>query len=374
MGTGFGAVTYNEANPAPVDLTNLVPDLEVWVGGKRAQMTYNNRMSTLASVDQVNFVVPTGVEGCYVPLVLKTGSKVSNFTTMAIAAQGNACSDSVGPSAADFQRWAGKGSVAVGGVHLDRSTTHIALPAGVQLPPGMSLDSTTDHGDASFLRIDLSTLANVPNPFGSLNFGSCSVMFFGPGSTAPAALNYTYLDAGTAITLNGPRGQKQLNKAGSPANSYSAELGSGASLFLEAGNYTISGPGGADIGNFSTTYTIPAALTWTNRDSITTVNRSQDLLVRWTGGDQSGYVTISGMSVGTSSGAMFTCSERTNAGQFSVPSVVLSALPPSTTSEGFPTGSLSLDSATQSKAINPSGCDLCSVSHSAGTATTVGYN
>ncbi|MFB3777947.1 MAG: hypothetical protein ACE141_10055 [Bryobacteraceae bacterium] len=379
MGTGFGPVTYDETNPAPVDLNNLVPDLEVWVGGKKAQMTYNNRMSTLAAVDQANFVVPAGVEGCYVPLVVKSGGKVSNFTTMAIAAQGNTCSDSVGPTADDFQRWAGKNSITVGGVDLSRQTNHIALPPGTQLPPGFSLDSTTDSGDASFLRFDLSTLPNIPNPFNSLNFGVCQVMFFGPGSTSVDIPNIAYLDAGSAITVAGPKGTKQLTKTPPPPNYYSADLGGGSNplgnppLFLDAGSYTISGPGGADIGSFSTTYTIPAPLTWTNRDSITEVNRAQDLLITWTGGDQTGYVMISGMSVGTNSGAMFVCTERASAGRFSVPSVVLSAMPPSASADGMPVGSLSVDGATQPKAITPSGCDLCTVSHSAGSSTTVGY-
>jgi hypothetical protein len=336
-------------------------------------------MSTLAAVDQANFVVPTGVEGCYVPLVVKSGSKVSNFTTMAIAAQGNTCSDSVGPTAADFQRWTGRSSITVGGVDLSRNTIHITLPPGTQLPPGFSLDSTTDSGDASFLRFDLTTLPNIPNPFNSLDFGVCQVMFFGPGSSSVTAPNITYLDAGPAITVTGPLGQKQLTKSPPPPNYYSAELGGGANplgnppLFLEAGNYTVSGPGGADIGSFSTSYAIPTPLTWTNRDSITEVNRSQDLLVRWTGGDQSGYVNISGVSVGGNSGAMFICAERTSVGQFAVPSVILSALPPSISSSGTPTGTLSVGGTTQPKAITPSGCDLCTVSHSASSTMTVGY-
>jgi uncharacterized protein (TIGR03437 family) len=380
MGTGLGAANYDETNAAPVNVNTLVPDLEVWVGGKKAQMTYNNRMSTCCTaVDQVNFVVPTGVEGCYVPLVFRSGSKVSNFTTMAIAAQGNACSDSMGPSAADLQRWTGRSSVTVGGIDLSRSSIHMTLPPGTQLPPGFNLDSTTDFGSGAFYRFDPNVLANIPNPFGSLDFGVCQVMFFGPGATSPPALNFTYLDAGPAITVTGPNGQKQLTKTPPPPNFYSAQLGGGSNplgnppLFLEAGNYTISGPGGADIGSFSTSYTIPAPLTWTNRDSITDVLRSQDLLVRWTGGDPSGYVTITGVSTGSNSGAMFICSERTSAGQFSVPSVVLSALPVSLVTQGVPTGSLSVDGATQWKTINPSGCDLCTVGHSAGSMTTVNY-
>jgi len=380
MATGLGPVTHDETRASPVVLTNLVPDLEVWVGGKKAQMLYNNRLSGCCSgVDQVNFVVPAGVEGCYVPLVLKSGSKISNYSTMAIAAQGNACSDSVGLSASDLQGWTGKTSVTVGGVGLSRTAVHANLPPGT-LPPGFSLDFTTDAGVGTFYRFDPSTLANISNPFNSANFGQCKVTFFGGGAAEPSTTpSFAFLDAGPAISVTGPKGQKSLTKGAGAPNLYYGELGGGANplgsppLFLDAGNYTVAGPGGVDIGSFSVAMTIPAPLNWTNRDSIVDVPRSQDLLVTWTGGDPAGFVTITGLSSAGNSGAMFTCTERVSAGQFSVPSIVLSALPVSPINEGIPSGSLSVIADTQWKRFTASGCDLCTLSHGAGDTSLVNY-
>lgn len=375
MGTGLGAANYDETMAAPANPNNLVPDLEVWVGGIKAQMQYNNRMSQCCTgVDQINFMVPSGIEGCYVPLVLKSGNKVSNFTTMAIASQGSACTDSIGVTAADLQSWTGKTSVTVGGVSLTRTSIHLSLPAGVVLPPGISLDTTSDSGGASFYKFDPTGLANVANPFNSFDFGSCRVIFIGGGSTTPNTLpSFNFLDAGAAITVTGPNGQKQLPKSSTPTNYYSAQLGSGTSLFLDAGNYTIAGPGGTDIGSFSTSYTIPTSLTWTNRDTITSVDRTKNQLITWTGGDPNSYVYIFGMSLAANSGAMFFCTERVSAGQFSIPSIVLLALPPSQVTEGVATGALAVSSSTQAKRFTAAGCDLCSVSHSSGSQISVNY-
>jgi uncharacterized protein (TIGR03437 family) len=48
-------------------------DAEVYVGGKRAAVTYKGRSGCCAGIDQIVFTVPEGVEGCYVPVVVKTG-------------------------------------------------------------------------------------------------------------------------------------------------------------------------------------------------------------------------------------------------------------------------------------------------------------
>ena len=53
--------------------------VEVYVGGKRADVTYRGRSGCCAGIDQIVFTVPQGVEGCYVPVVVKTGDVVSNF-------------------------------------------------------------------------------------------------------------------------------------------------------------------------------------------------------------------------------------------------------------------------------------------------------
>ena len=49
--------------------------------------------------------------------------------------------------------------------------------------------------------------------------------------------------------------------------------------FLEPGTYTVSGPGGNDVGPFTVSMDIPEPLNWTNRDTITSVPRSSNLTI-----------------------------------------------------------------------------------------------
>jgi len=109
-------------------------------------------------------------------------------------------------------------------------------------------------------------------------------------------------------------------------------------LYLDAGSYTVTGPGGADVVSFSKNLNVPQPLTWTNMDSVNTVVRASGQDVTWSGGDPSGTVSITGASfkIGTnpngsdSVGAIFTCTAPVSAGHFTIPSPVLLSLPQST--------------------------------------------
>ena len=134
------------------------------------------------------------------------------------------------------------------------------------------------------------------------------------------------------ININGPKGAKQL--ARSNEGFYSAQLGGGTSFpgappaapeYLDPGSYRIdNGSGGPDVGAFTVTLNVPQALTWQNMASVNTIARSQGQLITWSGGDPSGFTSISGFSIGANNliGG-FVCLERTSAGQFTVPSYVL---------------------------------------------------
>ena len=64
---------------------------------------------------------------------------------------------------------------------------------------------------------------------------------------------------------------------------------------LQPGTYRLQGPGGTDVGAFDPVSTIVPAFDWTNRNTITAVNRSQGLTINWTGGSP-GWVEITGFS------------------------------------------------------------------------------
>ena len=141
--------------------------------------------------------------------------------------------------------------------------------------------------------------------------------------------------------MNGPNGSRQMTKLAQVPGSYSGLFSStGQPAYLVPGNYTLSGTGGADVGAF-TANIVGSPISWTN-SSITSVNRSQDLLITWSGGAANGLVEITGTSTqitiqGTTSiavGATFICFAQSSAGQFSVPSAVLLSLPPSSQQVG----------------------------------------
>jgi hypothetical protein len=58
----------------------------------------------LPGIDQVNFIVPAGVEGCRVPVALKVDGVVSNYATMAISSSSRTCSDPASLPPADMER------------------------------------------------------------------------------------------------------------------------------------------------------------------------------------------------------------------------------------------------------------------------------
>jgi hypothetical protein len=134
--------------------------------------------------------------------------------------------------------------------------------------------------------------------------------------------------------------------------SFYGALGGGAALpgqtapplYLNPGTYTVdNGSGGKDVGAFKVSMTVPAAFTWTNYSSITSVTRSQAFTVNWTGGDPSWDVYLfGGSSVTDNVTVSFECRAHNSDQTLTVPGSILEALPASGTSSGIPLGSLTM--------------------------------
>ncbi len=356
-GTGLGPVQGNEAGGAlPGDMTGV--PARVFVGNTQATLTYRGRSGCCAGLDQIAFVVPSGVTGCHVPVAVQIGSVVSNFVSMPIATGGRTCSDPTGPSTPDLSGFFSKGSVSIGTISRDRSTT---TSAGLPPPLGTGQPTTTtnDSGTASFFKYTATQINTSQNLFQTTTVGTCVVFFFGGSSSAVTdPVTPTGLDAGPQITVNGPKGIKQLTPSSVLGKGfYSSTLGGGSGagaqpLYLDAGAYTITGPGGADVVAFSKGVNVPQPLTWTNQSSVDTVVRANGQLVTWDGGDPSGTVYIIGTSIksGTnpngsdSVGGIFTCTAPVSAKQFNIPSLVLLTLPQSTVLTPIPGFTISLSS------------------------------
>ena len=361
-GTGLGVSPGDDGSgpPRQTDLTNLA--VSVYVGTQKANILYRGRAPSTGE-DQINFVVPSGPTGCHVSVAVQVGNIVSNFVTMAIAGSGTVCTDPGGPSPTDLSNFLLNGG-SFGNVSLTRTiTTSAGLP-----PPfgtGQPTTTTSDSGTAIFYKYTAAQLSTAQNPFQSSSIGSCVVYAFaGQSGRTTDPVRPVGLDAGNPISVTGPNGVKQLTPVAGSKGLYSATLGGGTPpnatpLYLDAGSYTVAGPGGADIGAFTLGLSVPPALTWTNMNSVDTINRANGQLVTWTGGDPNGDVTITGISfqLGTkqdgsdSVGAIFICTAPDRDLQFTIPAPVLLSLPPSAVIAPIPgvsiaTGSLSLSSAT----------------------------
>ena len=96
----------------------------------------------------------------------------------------------------------------------------------------------------------------------------------------------------------------------------------------EGGTFVFTGGGGADVGPFTATVTVPTpVLNWTNQSAAATIVSSQGLQMSWTGGAPGSYVHISISSSSGSAAGTVSCYAPRSALQFTVPPFLLSALP-----------------------------------------------
>ncbi len=377
-GTGIGSVTYDEKQPpVPRDMTEL--DVKVYVGGRLATVLYRGR-SGGAGLDQINFQVPDGLQGCYVPVVVVVNGIASNWVTLSVAGTNGACSDPGGLTAQEIDAAKTRGSLRSGDINLSRAGMSMTVPGFGDLT------IATDTGSASFERFDFGGLISSQG-FGGYGFvGACVVyQYAGQNAQVTDPVVPVYLDAGPAFNLNGPKGAKQIPLVAGKKGLYSATLGGGGIPgigggqpdYLDApGTYSVTGTGGTDVGPISSSLTLPAVFTWLNQASVSNVPRGQDLLLTWSGGAQGGVVMIMGASSITTplqAGVMFLCTAPVSAGQFTVPSVVLSALPVSEVQSGVSTGLLMLGTTTQPVKFTATGLDVGNYTASSTFGKTVAY-
>jgi uncharacterized protein (TIGR03437 family) len=378
-GTGLGPVTGNEANgPLPGNMQTAL-NVKVWVGNSLATVNYAGRSGCCAGIDQVVFVVPAGVEGCYLPVSVQAGTAgvISNFTSMAVApSAGAACSDADGINPADITTLESNGSLRLGAIDL----THISLTVA----GSVELSDTASAIFGSYSSAQLSASLGVTQ---SPSVGSCTVsQFLGLNPLPVDPIKPTPLDAGASLSIDGPGGKQSI--ASTSTGIYSAVLG-GVPLdmiltatptpaYFSAGAYTLSGSGGSAVGSFSAQLTVPTDPT-TNASSFTTIDRTKDLTVTWSGAAPGDFVAISGTAsvsaglgpIATSPGDAFLCIAPSSAGTFTVPSFVLEALP-STASE-FADSYLLVGTQTPAVKFSASGLDDGYVTYRSLAGSTVTF-
>ncbi len=323
-GTGLGAINGSDAD-APT-AGNLPVAVTVHVGNVVVSPSYFGRAPCCAGLDQIVFQVPTGVEGCYVPLGVETRGVVGTVTTIAVSSTGQTCSDSILGQDLVNKLAAGQ-KVDFGYIRLESLISNLGQ---------ISNYVKEDNGMASFSELD-------PAAAGLAQYGVSNGYCY--AADRGISMNLTLsdsspaqLDAGSlAVTWRSTVSLSQMFSAGY----YQANLDSQSSTFLWSGNpYVVAGTGGAGVGAFSVSdTTATGAVQFSNIVYAQKVPRTSDFQIQWTGGNsalQNGQVTIGGYSSATSDfteASYFQCTAPLSAGQFAIPAWILSGLPSSGTGQ-----------------------------------------
>lgn len=322
--TGLGPLTAPDNQAPPPG--SLPTPVELWVGGIPASVSYSGRSPCCAGLDQVSFAVPAAApQGCWVPIYIRTShAAVSNFASLAINSKGGACSDSSNSFSSAIQSGGSFGTLS-----LIRMVVHEDV--GVNAPVDVSNDFVT----YSAQKLPASPYAFLPF-YSAPPPGTCTVYpgvgdYLQTGSIPQSPPSP--LDGGTQLSISGSGGQQSVTTTQNVAalGSYVPVYSFPNQLFLTPGAHTVKANGGANVGAFTASVTVPAAPTWTNRDQITTVDRSQPLTLNWSGAVTDEPVTIVavGSDLPTNSSALAFCVVPAGASSFTVPAQVLAALPPS---------------------------------------------
>ena len=324
-GSGVGADTSNADTTYPQNQNNLtnIP-MQVYIGGISANLLYRGR-SQYPGLDLIDVVIPANVSpGCYVSVVVQTGSVVSNAVTVPVSPKGGPCSDpSLGLSGTQLQTLAAKG--AAGAKSVAVTVSQYTNAGGKVTDQAMVLAAST-------IGAEFGSGSNYASE------GSCTV--FPPGGEFPFQAP---LDAGT-IQLTAPTVSLNLGAGG---GSYFAQLPSGSL----SGTYTFTASGGKDVGAFKIAVSVQSPFSLTNLSALASITRSQGATVTWNGGFAGGDVMLNGVVAGPNGSINFYCHAPSSAGQLTIPAATLLALPPGA-------GKLVIVNATAPQTVSASGIDL----------------
>ncbi len=308
--TGLGADPADSDTVFSTSPHNVDTPIQVYIGGVAANVLYHGSAG-YPGVNQINLTVPDSVPtGCWVPMAIVAGGTISNIATLSVNPGGGACLDQATGLNGNQIAPTGGTTIRGGLVAVGRTNT-----------PSKTGRDISSFADAAFEKY-----SGIYVPPFSLSPGGCLLTYNNNAGPLPTV---TGLDVGS-ITLTGPGGLN-TKMASQPVKGAFYSLLASTAVPDTGGTFTFTGTGGADVGAFTATVTFAnPLLTWTNPSVADNVDRSQDLTVKWTGGNPGSLVYILGTS---GAGAQrvpvsFTCLAHTDDGQFTVPSYILSGLVP----------------------------------------------
>ncbi|HTA69741.1 MAG TPA: hypothetical protein VK776_15740 [Bryobacteraceae bacterium] len=309
--TGLGA------DPADSDTTYtptphaVATPLQVYVGGTPASILYQGSAG-FPGVDQINIIIPASISnGCWISLAAVSGGVLGNIATIPVNGVGGACVDAVNGLTGNQLTSTGSQALRTGLVAIQANTT------------GNKPVSNVAGG--TFV-----AYSGLYSPNQPVSPGGCIVDYLQPATIG----SITGLDPGT-LTLTGPNGLS-LTVPPSPLGlGMFASTLSATAIPDTGGTFTFTGSGGPDVGPFTSVLTFSnPLLSWTNPGIAATIDRSQNLTATWTGGNPGSYVYVTGVSTSKATSTApsvslgFTCLISASDGQVTVPSYILSALPP----------------------------------------------
>jgi uncharacterized protein (TIGR03437 family) len=333
-GTGLGADPASDVNGGSSGDQTAADQVQVNIGGISVTPAYAGRSNGSPGLDQINFTVPASVTpSCFVSLQVSAGGVVSNLGSIAVAPAGQTSCSSPVLTQAQLQTLDLGGTLIAGGLQLGKVATTFTAK--------VSENTETVSGWFGKYTIDAVATSNLA----VVQLGAC-FLIQRTGTTDQLGFGQPpaqTLDAGAKLTLNGPNASNlpisQQSDKSYLATLYSTGLqGSGATgtPTLTAGTYTLAGAGGADIGAFSASITLPGDFAWSNQTTVPNpIPRASPLTVTWTG-NAAGLVVVLGAALTLVSGSgqtavysalAFNCTAQGSAGSFTVPSNILEQLP-----------------------------------------------
>lgn len=325
--TGLGPISAADNNAPPVG--NLSFPVEIWIGGQPVtDILYSGRTPCCSGVDEIVFnVPPTAPSGCYVPVTMRVvGKAVSNTVTIAVDPQGNACTDPV------------SGAYTKGGKFGTIALIRRQIRVDGVTPPDLVVDAAmagfSKEAGADFT---FNSLASLPPA------GSCMV-YQGAGDFTNAAVPFSTAGSALAagvVSVKGTSTVPLFSGLNQGAAEHMGLLGSTGILpagvstpapFLGPGAYTVSATGGTDVAAFSVAVNVPNSnITWSNRDQLSLVDRTQPLTFNFTG--TSYLVSVEGVNydIPTNTSAAFRCIVPAGATTFTVPNWILANFAPTRT-------------------------------------------
>ena len=326
-------------------LSDVAPD--VFVGNQPAGPVGVTAAACCRGVERVEFRVPPGApHGCFVPVLARTADgRTSNAVHVEVHAPGQPCRDEV-----DWFRESVEHADRAGFVVL----AHVSLDVHPTPRDGMRFDF--DYGVGTFGRQEAGQRVFPPLP----PLHTCTVFtarmdlrqILGQArspaewtSIPQRTAGTRHLDAGATVSIARPAGVQVLTRDARRNEYYDAFLGGKAPLshqparplYLRKGTYTVSAPGGSDIGPFSSKLEVPRPIQWTNRARVRDVKRAAGLALAWKAASAGDAVLIVAANADRFSGgsAMCLCLAPARDGYFRIPPLALSNLPP-TLEDGDP--------------------------------------